>query len=100
MNTQLQTIQNTNNQPFQFNRQDLRIVDHRGDHWFLAEDVAEILGYSSASNMTRRLDDDEKDILNFQNGSFANRGSFIINESDLYNAVIGSKMPAAKDFKR
>ena len=101
-NTQLQPIQtdNDHNQLFNFNNQDLRIVDDNGDPWFLAEDVAEILDYASPSSMIRRLDEDEKDVLNYGNGSFANRGSIIINESGLYNAVIGSKKPEAKDFKR
>ena len=66
---------------------------------FIASDVANALGYSSTQAMTRRLDDDEKDmrILHTLGGD---QNMTVITESGLYNAVLGSQLPAAKDFKR
>jgi len=49
--------------------------------------------------MTRRLDDDEKLTSHF-GGSGQNREMIIISESGLYNAIIGSKKPEAKAFKK
>ena len=55
--------------------------------WFVADDVAKSLDYEIATNMTRNLDDDEKDIqtLNTLGGE---QKCLIINESGLYNAVL------------
>lgn len=39
----------------------LRVTqDENGEPWFVAKDVSDILGYRSASDLTRLLDDDEK----------------------------------------
>lgn len=70
-----------------------------GDPWFIAKEIADILGYYDTENMTRRLDDDER--LNRQfGGSGQNRDMTIINESGLYSAIMGSKKPEAKKFKK
>ena len=74
------------------------ITDERGDPWFLAMDIAAALGYSDAYKLTSRLDEDE--IQNLQIGGFGNRGVNIISESGLYEAILGSHKPEAKEFKR
>lgn len=81
----------------------VRIIEKDGDPWFVAKDVAEILGYSETNRMTARLDDDE--IQKFASTKMVDANSkarefTIINESGLYNAIIGSKKPEAKAFKR
>lgn len=48
--------------------------------------------------MTRRLDTDEKQ--NLQIVGFGNRGASVVNESGLYAAIIGSKKPEAKTFRK
>ena len=35
------------------------VVDEKGKPWFVAKDLAEMLGYSETAAMTRKLDDDE-----------------------------------------
>ena len=73
--------------------------------WFVAKDVAEILGYSETAKMLRRLNEDEcKKIVPPEMGG-ANFSSMareitIINESGLYNAALGSTKPEAKAFKK
>ena len=69
-----------------------------GEPYFVAMDIAKALGYSDAEAMTRRLDSDE--IQNLQIVGFGNRGVNVINESGLYNAILGSKKPEAKQFKK
>ena len=39
----------------------LRVIDKDTQPWFVASDVSEILGYRSAYDMTRMLEDYEKD---------------------------------------
>jgi prophage antirepressor-like protein len=76
---------------------EVRVIEKGGEPWFVAKDVAEILGYSDTQAMTRRLDNDETmtDKL-----SGMNMSSTFINESGLYNAIIGSQKPEAKMFKK
>lgn len=74
-----------------------------GEPWFVGADVAECLGYSETSTMLRRLD--EEDITKIAPTEIVgtnpmSRGLSIINESGLYNAIFGSKLPSAKQFKR
>ena len=89
-----------------FNNKDFGSVttlEKDGEPWFVAKDISEILGYSETSKMINRLDDDEKmkiapTVLGDAN-SMA-RYYTIINESGLYEAIFGSKMPQAKAFKK
>ncbi|EOC5689715.1 BRO-N domain-containing protein [Cronobacter sakazakii] len=85
---------------FDFNGNAVRtITDELSEVWFVAKDVADILGYAETSNMTERLDDDEKRKHTLQNGrNYANQT--LINESGLYNAVMGSQKAEAKHFKK
>lgn len=86
-------------QSFQFHTHQLNvIVDDQGEPWFIAKHVAEILEYSDAEAMTRKLDADE--IQNLQIVGFGNRGVNLINESGLYSAILTSQKLAAKAFKK
>ena len=77
----------------------VRVVEQGGEPWFVAKDVAEILGYQNGSrDVNRHVDEDDRQ--NYQNGTFeSNRGLTIINESGLYSLILSSKMPKAKEFK-
>ena len=77
----------------------VRIVDNDGETWFAAKDVSDILGYRDAYNMTRRLDDDEKDTHSVSTPS-GDQEMLIISEAGLYQAILGSKKKEAKDFTR
>lgn len=47
--------------PFAFESHQVRVIaDDQGAPWFVASDVARVLGYRDAANITRLLDDDEK----------------------------------------
>lgn len=87
-----------------YNEQPVRIVERDGETWFVAKDVADILGYSDAFTMTRRLDDDEQSKIKTAElaglNRYGNNDMTIINEPGLYNAILGSQKPEAKDFKR
>jgi prophage antirepressor-like protein len=78
---------------------ELRTIEKEGDIWFVAKDVADMLGYSDTEKMIRRLDDDEKLTSHF-GMSGQSREMIIINESGLYSSILGSKKPEAKTFKR
>lgn len=66
-----------------------------GEPWFVAKDVAEILGYENSRTMTRRLDDEEKGVQKLHTLG-GDQEVTVINESGLYNAILGSSKPEAK----
>ena len=81
----------------------VRTVLVTGEVMFVAMDIAKILDYSETEKMTRRLDDDE--VYKIASPELGGTNSMaremtVINESGLYNAIIGSKKPEAKAFKK
>lgn len=78
---------------------ELRVLNINSEPWFVASDVACALGYRMASDMTRRLDSDEKGTRSMRTPGGEQRLS-IINEAGLYSAILGSKVPGAKAFQR
>lgn len=86
-------------QNFNFNNLPVRTVLIDDEPWFVGKDVADILEYSDTQAMTRRLDfEDIKSYTDKSSGQ--GRQVKIINESGLYEAIIGSKKKEVKPFKR
>jgi len=76
---------------------EIRVVTKDKEPWFVGKDIAERLGYSETNAMTKRLDTED-----FMSDKLEgmNMKSTLINESGLYSAILGSKLPTAKKFKR
>ena len=70
-----------------------------GEPMFIAGDVAKILGYGDATHMTRRLEDDEKGLRLVETPGGTQMAN-VITEPGLYSAILGSRVPEAKAFKR
>lgn len=85
--------------PFQFDTHPVRTLLIDGQPWFVAIDVAHALSYRDSEKMTRNLDDDEKGthIVGTLGGG---QKVTIINESGLYSAILRSRKPEAKRFKK
>ena len=64
---------------------------------FLAKDVAEWLGLTNVTNMVSRIDDDEVTKLNL--GGFQGICNFLT-ENGVYEVLMQSRKPIAKDFKK
>lgn len=86
--------------PFSFDGADVHVLTINGDPWFVAKDVAELLGYSNP------LDAVAKHCKAIVKDGFAIRDSIgrmqktpIIPERDLYRLVIKSKLPGAERFE-
>lgn len=84
---------------FSFDGQPVSEITINDNPWFVAKEIAEILGYADTQAMTRRLDDDEKGMQDLHTLGGLQKIT-IINESGLYNAIIGSNKPNAKKFKK
>lgn len=77
----------------------VRAPIYDGEPWFVAADVARLLEYRMASDMTRRLDDDEKGTRSVRTpGGY--QEMTVISESGFYAAILGSHSPKAKAVKR
>ncbi|HEM7454120.1 TPA: BRO-N domain-containing protein [Acinetobacter baumannii] len=87
---------------FNFNQNEVRtIVNADGEIWFVAPDVAAVLGYRNAPDMVRNLDIDEVSTTQIvRSSSGGNPNITIINESGLYSATLKSRKPEAKQFKK
>lgn len=88
---------------FNFEVKKVRTLLINDEIYFVAKDVADILKYAETSVMLRRLDDDEMKKIEPSVVVGANsmaREFTVINESGLYNAVLGSKKENAKRFKK
>lgn len=77
----------------------VRTVLVDGEIWFVSADVAAALGYRDAANMVRNLDEDEKgtQIVSTLGGK---QEVSVINEPGLYAAILKSRKPEAKQFKK
>ncbi|MDA1641795.1 phage antirepressor [Bacillus cereus group sp. TH177-1LC] len=78
----------------------VRTVVQGENVWFVAKDVAEVLGYNNTSKAIQmHVDEDEKADLPIWDGR-QNRNQKVINESGLYSLILSSKLPSAKKFKK
>lgn len=79
---------------------DIRTIMINDTSWFVGKDVACILGYADP-NKALSMHVDPEDKLNDKTAlSLGQRGGWLINESGLYNLVLSSELPKAREFKR
>ncbi|MCQ4143241.1 BRO family protein [Vogesella sp. AC12] len=99
MTAHIQSLGSSAPAVFSFGSFDVRTFDREGEVWFVASDVAAALDYRNAPDMTRSLDEDEKGthIVRTPGGE---QTLVIINESGMYSAILKSRKPEAKPFKR
>lgn len=87
--------------------QDLKIFENKefgkvrtimtdGEPLFIAADVCKALDIKNFTQAVSRLDTDERAMLNIGRQGRTN----VVNEYGLYNLVLASRKPEAKDFKR
>lgn len=75
------------------------VTSEQGEPLFVATDIASALEYRDSHTMTRNLDDDEKGthIVCTLGG---NQELSVITESGVYSAILTSRKPSAKKFKK
>ncbi|GAA5416221.1 hypothetical protein Pryu01_01253 [Paraliobacillus ryukyuensis] len=82
-----------------FEGNELRILTKENELWFIAKDVCTILNITKYRDAVSRLDDDEREPV--QVDTLGGKQSMIaVNEFGLYNLVLSSRKPEAKQFKR
>ncbi|MBL0419783.1 Bro-N domain-containing protein [Ramlibacter sp. AW1] len=85
---------------FNFESHNVRMVmDAHLEPWFVAADVCAALDLPETHKAIARLDDDEKGRNSIPTPG-GNQDMSVVNESGLFNLVLGSRKPEAKRFKR
>lgn len=87
-------------QVFNFENSQVRVVEIKGEPWFVGKDVAENLGYRNGSrDINRHVDEEDRQKLMLFDGN-QQKSTIIVSESGLYSLILSSKLPTAKKFKR
>lgn len=92
-------MSNTNLSVFEFNSNQVRVVDINGVSWFVAKDVCDILGISNVSQACNSLYNDEKGICNVYTLG-GNQDMTVVSESGLYHFIFTSRKDEAKIFRK
>jgi len=95
---------------FDFSQKSVRVVLIDGNPWFVAVDVCSVLELEQVSRALDRLDDDEKQLVDFStltNSTLVKNQQLnpgqklnVVNESGMYSLVLTSRKPEAKRFKK
>ena len=85
--------------PFQFKKHEVRVVEHKGDPWFVAKDICSFLEIAKYRDAVSRLDDDERGAVLVDTLGGKQQMS-IISESGLYCLIFKSRKSEAKKFRR
>ena len=77
----------------------VRTIEIDNEPWFVGKDVADCLAYSNTRDaLAKHVDAEDKNTVAIRDGK-GNPNQTVINESGLYSLILGSKLPAAKQFK-
>lgn len=86
-------------QVFTYKAHQVRTVTIGGEIWFVAKDVANILGIMRTNDATEGLDEDEKGTAEIRTPG-GMQSMTIISEPGLYTLLMRSNKPEAKPFRR
>lgn len=88
---------NTETQPFEFEHNQVRALTDGDEVMFVASDIAKILGYRDASNLTRTLDADEKGTHEVSTPHGGGQNMTVLTESGLYRAILNREAAYVKE---
>ena len=78
---------------------EVRTINRDGEPWFVAADVCKVLGHTNSRVAVASLDEDEKGVSKVYTLG-GEQQMTIVNEAGMYQLVIRSNLPSAKQFKR
>ena len=84
---------------FTFDADVVRVVMRDGEPWWVAADIAAILGLGRTHDAVRSLDDDEKGAEKIRPPG-GTQSLSVVSEPGLYSLVLRSNKPNAKRFRR
>lgn len=83
---------------FQYADQQIRTFEIDGEPWFVLADICAVLDIANPRNVATRLDEDEKGVRPLDTPGGV-QSVTIVNESGMYQAVLRSDKPEAKQFR-
>ncbi len=95
-------IATTFHSPIAFCQTPIRALKINGKPWFVAADLAEVLGFKTTAGAgwyARHLDPEERNTITLTTGVRGNPQKTIVSESGLYKLVMRSDKPEAKPFQ-
>lgn len=87
-------------QVFDFNSQNVRIVEKDKEPWFVLKDVCDALELKRVPDVKRRLMDDVVSNHPISDALGRQQDTTIINEDGLYDVILESRKPEAKAFRK
>lgn len=81
--------------PFHYGDEQVRTYEENGEIWFIATDVARVLGYGDATHMTRGLDSDEVRLHNVETRA-GSRSVSTISLAGLFHVLNTARVEAAR----
>lgn len=94
-------VETTQPQLFDFDGHNVRVVMQDGEPWWVLKDVCEILGLETKHVQPRLNSEDTNKVANTDpNRGRGNPNLSIVNESGLYDVILDSRKPQAKQFRR
>lgn len=86
---------------FNFENQQVRVIEINNEPFFVGKDVAQVLGYAKPLNaIASHVDEDDSLKQGLTDSLGRIQQTIFINESGLYSLVLSSKLESAKRFKR
>ena len=86
-------------QVYNYEGAQVQTLERDNDVWFVARDVANILGVTNIRESLRNLDDDEKEVIKIYSPDGIQEVT-IINDFGVYTLILRSNKPEAKKFRR
>jgi len=87
--------------PFKYEQNEIRVIqDEKGEPWWVAKDICDVLGISDVSDAVNRLDNDERGKTPIIDSLGRNQETLAVNESGLYTLILRSNKPEAKPFRK
>lgn len=83
---------------FQYADRQVRTISVAGELWFVLADICGVLGIANAGNVAARLDEADIRQTDIRSGG-QNRLVTIVSESGMYEVVIRSDKPEARQFR-
>lgn len=84
---------------YQFEQNEVRMVQKGGEPWFVLSDLCKVLELSTPSRVSERLDRDEKGVSLIHTLGGAQKVT-VVNESGMYAVILRSDKPQAKPFRK
>ncbi len=85
---------------FNYNTNEVRMVEKNGEPWFVLKDVCKVLDLTTTKRVAERLELDEVSLTHIIDSIGRKQEILTINESGLYSVILRSDKPQAKPFRK